>query len=305
MIESSERDGIAFVTLAHGKANAMDTEFCAAVTKAFAKLKTSKARAVVLTGQGGMFSAGVNLIRARDGGARYIRKFLPVLNTMFDTVFNFPKPVVAAINGHAIAGGCVLAICCDLRVMSDDARLRIGLNEVALGLEFPPKILALARRRVSRRWIDRVLLEAGLHAPAEALELGLVDEVAADCVGTGSLACQTTSPLYVENGTRLAAISSYAALYARSRSRPWDPLLISSALPPLVTQLAPLGALYSMTPQWLPFSGHADSQFETIVSWFKAVANCVLAWASVIVLESGIPMTRADPDFILKPPPPR
>src|SRR5262249_30379998 len=75
MIAVTERDGIAIVTLAHGKANAMDMEFCAALTKAFVKLKTSKARAVVLTGQGGIFSAGVNLVRARDGGPRYIRKF--------------------------------------------------------------------------------------------------------------------------------------------------------------------------------------------------------------------------------------
>ena len=65
MIEIAERDGIAIVTLVHGKANAMDTEFCRAVTDAFVKLQRSPARAVVLTGQGGMFSAGVNLIRAR------------------------------------------------------------------------------------------------------------------------------------------------------------------------------------------------------------------------------------------------
>ena len=136
MIEIDERDGIAIVTLVHGKANAMDTDFCAAVTKAFVKLKRAPARAVVLTGQGGMFSAGVNLIRARDGGARYMRKFLPVLNRMFDTVFYFEKPVVAAINGHAIAGGCVLACCADRRLMAQEAG-RIGITELLVGLPFP------------------------------------------------------------------------------------------------------------------------------------------------------------------------
>ena len=136
MIEISERDGVAIVTLAHGKANALDTEFCAAITTAFVKLKTAKSRAVVLTGQDRMFSAGVNLIRARDGGARYVRKFLPVLNKMFDTVFNFPKPVVAAVNGHAIAGGCVLACCADRRVMARDAG-RMGITELMVGVPFP------------------------------------------------------------------------------------------------------------------------------------------------------------------------
>ena len=62
----------------------------------------------MLTGQGRMFSAGVNLIRLSEGGAAYVRRFLPALHRLYDTVFFFPKPVVAAVNGHAIAGGCVL-----------------------------------------------------------------------------------------------------------------------------------------------------------------------------------------------------
>ena len=132
MIEIDERDGIAIMRLGHGKANAMDTEFCAAVTTAFVKLKRAPSRAVVLTGQGGMFSAGVNLIRARDGGARYIRKFLPVLNRMFDTVFNFPKPVVAAINGHAIAGGCVLTCCAASAARAPSSGLRASWGPRAL-----------------------------------------------------------------------------------------------------------------------------------------------------------------------------
>jgi enoyl-CoA hydratase len=178
MIEISERDGIAIVTLAHGKANAMDTEFCAAVTKAFAKLKTSKARAVVLTGQGGMFSAGVTLSRARDGGARYIRKFLPVLNTMFDTVFNFPKPVVAAINGHAIAGGCVLACCADRRLMARDAG-RIGITELLVGLPFPALAFEVMRFVAAPQHFPALVYSGATFPPDEAHGLGLVDEVVA------------------------------------------------------------------------------------------------------------------------------
>jgi hypothetical protein len=67
------------------------------------------------------------------------------------------------VNGHAIAGGCVLALCCDWRVAVDRADVRIGLNEVALGLEFPPMIMNLVRDRIPRRHVERVVLEAGLH----------------------------------------------------------------------------------------------------------------------------------------------
>ncbi len=103
MIEASEREGVALLRLADGKANAMSLDFCDAVTARFAAV--SSARAVVLTGTGAIFSAGVDLVRLLEGGAPYIRKFLPALSTMLVTVFSHPGPVVAAINGHAIAGG--------------------------------------------------------------------------------------------------------------------------------------------------------------------------------------------------------
>jgi enoyl-CoA hydratase len=177
MIEISERDGIAIVRLDHGKANAMDTEFCAAVTTAFVKLKRAPSRAVVLTGQGAMFSAGVNLIRARDGGARYMRKFLPVLNKMFDTVFYFEKPVVAAINGHAIAGGCVLACCADRRLMARGAG-RMGITELLVGLPFPALAFEVMRFVAAPQDFS-ALVYSGTTFPAdEAWDRGLIDEIA-------------------------------------------------------------------------------------------------------------------------------
>jgi enoyl-CoA hydratase len=176
MIAVTERDGIAIVTLAHGRANALDTEFCAALTKAFVKLKSAKTRAVVLTGQDRMFSAGVNLIRARDGGPRYIRKFLPVLNKMFDTVFYFPKPVVAAINGHAIAGGCVLACCADTRIMARDAG-RMGITELLVGLPFPALAFEVMRFVAMPPDLPALLYTGETFAPPDAMDRGLIDEI--------------------------------------------------------------------------------------------------------------------------------
>src|SRR5947209_16268500 len=88
----------------------MSLDFCEALTARFAAL--SSARAVVLTGTGTIFSAGVDLVRLLEGGAPYIRKFLPTLSTMLVTVFSHPAPVIAAINGHAIAGRVCARVHC-------------------------------------------------------------------------------------------------------------------------------------------------------------------------------------------------
>jgi enoyl-CoA hydratase len=79
VIERGERDGIAVIRLAHGKANTMDFELCQAVTDSLSELRSSPAKAVVLTGQGRIFSAGVDLIRTSQGGPAYVRRFLPIL----------------------------------------------------------------------------------------------------------------------------------------------------------------------------------------------------------------------------------
>jgi enoyl-CoA hydratase len=209
MIEIGERDGIAIVTLAHGKANAMDTEFCAAVTGAFVKLRGSPARAVVLTGEGGIFSAGVNLIRARDGGARYIRKFLPVLNRMFDTVFYFPKPVVAAINGHAIAGGCVLACCADGRLMARGAG-RMGITELLVGLPFPALAFEVMRFVAAPPDLPALLYTGATFPPPDAIDRGLIDEI----VEPAALLDRA-----VEAAQRLAALSPQAFAVTKRQLR--------------------------------------------------------------------------------------
>jgi enoyl-CoA hydratase len=87
MIDIKSQAGIAVLTLTHGKANALDIEFCEALAARFVELRNSDAKAVVVTGQGKIFSAGVDLIRLSEGGAAYVRKFLPVLHKLYDAVF--------------------------------------------------------------------------------------------------------------------------------------------------------------------------------------------------------------------------
>ncbi len=157
--------------------NALSTAVMADVVR---QVREAKGRPVLVTGAGDAFSAGLNLKEVASLDDAGMARFLALLDDMMDALFDHDAPMVACVNGHAIAGGCVIALCADVRVAADDPRIRIGLNEVALGLEFPPKIMKLARYRLSRHQVERALLEAGLYEPRRAVELGLVDEVAAD-----------------------------------------------------------------------------------------------------------------------------
>lgn len=177
MIDVKIANGIAVVTMTHGKVNALDTEFCDAMASRFADLRKSDARAVVLTGQGKIFSAGVNLKRLSEGGAVYVRQFLPALHRLFDAVFFHPKPVVAAVNGHAIAGGAVLACCADRRIMARDSG-RIGVTEILVGVPFPALAFEIVRCAVPPRYVPEFTLTGATYASDEALRRGWVDEIA-------------------------------------------------------------------------------------------------------------------------------
>jgi enoyl-CoA hydratase len=166
MIDVKVKEGIAIVTMAHGKANTLDTEFCDAMASRFGELRKSDASAVVLTGQGKIFSAGVNLKRLSEGGADYVRQFLPALHRLFDAVFFHPKPVVAAVNGHAIAGGCVLACCADRRVMALESG-RIGVTEILVGVPFPTLAFEIMRHATPPYFFSETVL-SGATFPADA-----------------------------------------------------------------------------------------------------------------------------------------
>ena len=174
MIHREDRDGIAVLRIEHGKANTLDMELCNAVVEAFEH--AGDARAVVLTGAGRIFSAGVDLFRVLEGGERYIEAFVPAMCRAFERVFVHPAPVVAAANGHAIAGGCLLVAAADQRLMAAGAA-RIGLPELQVGVPFPPLALEIMRFATPPQHFQTIVYRAGTHEPEAALALGLLDEV--------------------------------------------------------------------------------------------------------------------------------
>ena len=169
MLTVDEDGDVAVLRIEHGRVNALDLELLEALTAAV----TGTDRALVITGTGSAFSAGVDLRRILDGGDRYTEDFLTALSRMFRAVFDHPRPTVAAINGHAIAGGCVLALACDARLMSAG---RIGLSELAVGVPFPVAALEIVRHALGPG-ADRVVLQAEVVDRDRALSLHLVDEV--------------------------------------------------------------------------------------------------------------------------------
>lgn len=177
MIEVTRDDRVATVRMDHGPVNAMDRELVEAVVETFAQLDgDGHVDAIVLTGNERAFCAGVDLRRILAGGEAYTRGFLEALSRSILAPLRTTVPVVAAVNGHAIAGGAVLASAADHVVMADNPKARIGLSELAVGVPFPTAAIEVMRRRLGPQLGTAVWL-ADLYAPDQARARGFVDEV--------------------------------------------------------------------------------------------------------------------------------
>jgi enoyl-CoA hydratase/carnithine racemase len=173
MIETSDQDGVAVLRLQNGPVNALDLDLLDELPEVLAAVADRKA--VVLTGAGRCFSAGVDLKQILDGGPAYVERFIPALGRAALALFEHPKPTVAAVNGHALAGGCVLTAASDDAVMSGGT---IGLTELTAGVPFPVVPLEIMRHAIGPA-VSTLVLTAKALKPDAALAIGLVDEVVA------------------------------------------------------------------------------------------------------------------------------
>ena len=211
MLEITHRTDIAILTMMHGKANAFDLEFSDALVAACEEFAASDAKALVITARGAIFSAGVDLLRVTSGGAKYLDSFLPAVSRAFETVFTCPKPVVAAVNGHAFAGGCILAWAADRRLMARGTG-RIGVPELLVGVPFPTVPIEIARYAVAPQYLASMVYGGDTLLPENALERGVVDAL----VDPDALVDEA-----VTAATRLASLSP--AVFARTKQQLREP----------------------------------------------------------------------------------
>jgi enoyl-CoA hydratase len=213
MIERKDAGGIRTLKLAHGKVSAMDIELGEALIDEMEAAKDPSVKAVILTGSGSSFSAGVDLFRVIKDGKEYGRRFLPVLDNFLLAALTLPKPMVAAINGHAIAGGCILAAACDYRIMTE-GNGRIGIPELAVGVPFPALPLQIMAARVADGPLRDLVYSGRTVLVDEAKAMGLIDE---KCP-SGLLIDQAT-----EAAERLAKIP--AGAFALAKEAFYTPIL--------------------------------------------------------------------------------
>ena len=186
-IKSQTTEHISYVGLDRGKSNAMHIEMMQELISELKQARENPAvEAIILHGKEGFFSAGLDLITLYDYHEEQMQNLWEVFFDLIYELASLPKPIVASITGHAPAGGCVLAICCDYRIMAEGDFI-IGLNEVPVGLIVPPSIYELYSLWLGRAQAYRYLLEGKLLSPAEALKTGLIDEtVPADRILTAA-----------------------------------------------------------------------------------------------------------------------
>ncbi len=167
---------IAVAKMCHGKVNAMDIEFSVELTRLLNELADNDSvRAVVLVGNAKVFSAGVDLKRLVREPPRYVDEFLPALSGLFRTALTFRKPMLGAISGHALAGGCVLASACDYRVLARDSQ--IGMPELRVGLALPAEGIETFRFAVAPQFLQQVVTSGASFSNEAALQAGFADEL--------------------------------------------------------------------------------------------------------------------------------
>lgn len=169
-------DGIATATMDDGKANAINPTLLDALDTVLERCVDDEATALVLRGRENFFSGGIDLKAVAAAPEAERPEILHRIGRAALALWRAPLPTVAAVTGHAVAGGCLLAMACDRRIALDGTS-KIGINETALGLVMPTWGIVIAESAVPSQHLTDVLLFGRIYGPAEAQAVGIVHEV--------------------------------------------------------------------------------------------------------------------------------
>ena len=177
-IRAEKAEGLLIATMARGKANALNAAMVDELNSVLAQSHAHDVHGLVLaSGCPNFFSAGFDVKEVFQYDREAMTSFFGAFMDLYENLFRLPKPVVAAISGHAVAGGAILALACDIRVMAEGP-FRFALNEVNLGIVLPPGIVRMAVDALGPRHARELFLGGETLTPSRALEIGLVSELA-------------------------------------------------------------------------------------------------------------------------------
>jgi enoyl-CoA hydratase/carnithine racemase len=179
-VRVSTNDGIAEVVLKRGKVNALNEPTVEELRACFERVAADPgARAVVFTADGPFFSFGFDIPEFLSYSKEAFSRFLEKFTGLYTYLFTYPKPLVAALNGHAVAGGCMLALACDYRIMVS-GKAKISLNEITFGSSVFAGSVEMLKHLVGGRNAQAVLYDGTMYSAEAALQIGLVDQVSSD-----------------------------------------------------------------------------------------------------------------------------
>jgi 3,2-trans-enoyl-CoA isomerase len=176
MLEIYDHGAVRELRLARPPANALDPALIAALRRSVGEAAAGGARGLVLSGAPGFFTGGLDVPALLPLDRAAIRAAWQDFFVLLGELATSPIPVVAAITGHSPAGGCVLSLFADYRVMAEGP-FKIGLNEVAVGIAMPAALHAAAVHVVGARWAERMCTTGELYTAEQARAIGLVDEL--------------------------------------------------------------------------------------------------------------------------------
>ncbi len=206
VIDYELRERLAILKLDDGKANVVSFDFIAQMHEALDRAE-QEAQSLLLVGRPGRFSAGFDM-NVMGGGPDEMIRLVSDGCKLLSRMLVYPRPIVAACTGHALAAGAMLLLCSDFRVGAS-GEFKIGLNEVAIGLKTPFFLVELAHFRLSKLHLQRALIQAEIYSPSTAVDAGFLDGVTEP---------EKLTDLAILHARRLAPLPNTAFAAAKTRA---------------------------------------------------------------------------------------